>query len=105
MDIPSRYETEQINLRLDRLTSEISQLRHEVQQLVGYSLKSNTKSRYISTKDFGLLIGKSSKTICQWLNDGRFPDTVYKRKRRGSGFIYMIDCEPALLIAEKIMIM
>ena len=48
MDIPSRYETEQINLRLDRLTSEISQLRHEVQQLVGYSLKSNTKSRYIS---------------------------------------------------------
>lgn len=91
-----------IDIRLDRLTSEVSQLRYEIKQLLDQSPKSGP--RYVSTKDFGIAIGKSSRTVCQWLNDGRFPQSVYKQKRRGTGFIYMLDREPALRIAERLSI-
>lgn len=91
-----------IDIRLDRLTAEVSQLRHDIQQLVSQTTKAGP--RYISTKEFGLEIGKTSRTVCQWLTDGRFPDTVYKRKRRGQGFVYMLDRVPALRVAERLMI-
>lgn len=91
-----------IDIRLDRLTSEVSQLRYEIKQLLDQSPKPGP--RYISTKEFGIAIGKSGKTVCQWLNDGRFPQSVYKQKRRGTGFIYMLDREPALRIAERLII-
>lgn len=90
------------DIRLDRLTSEVSQLRYEIKQLLDQVPK--TGPRYVSTKDFGIAIGKSSRTVCQWLNDGRFPHSVYKQKPRGSGFIYMLDREPALRVAERLSI-
>ena len=91
-----------VDIRIDRLTAEISELRHEIRQLLKSTPKPGPK--YVSTKDFGLVIGKSSRTVCQWLTDGRFPESVYKKKRRGSGFIYMLDREPALLVAERLSI-
>ena len=91
-----------IDIRLDRLTAEVSQLRHEIQLFVNQTTK--TGPRYISTKDFGLEIGKTSRTVCQWVTDGRFPDTVYKRKRRGKGFVYLLDRVPALRVAEQLII-
>lgn len=90
------------DIRLDRLTSEVSQLRYEIKQLLDQTPKPGP--RYVSTKDFGIVIGKSGKTICQWLNAGLFPQSVYKKKRRGSSFIYMLDREPALRIAERLSI-
>ena len=90
------------DIRLDRLTSEVSQLRYEIKQLLNQAPKPGP--RYVSTKDFGIAIGKSSKTVCQWLNAGRFPQSVYKQKRRGAGFIYMLDREPALRVAERLSI-
>jgi len=91
-----------IDTRLDRLTSEVSLLRGEIKQLLDQTQKSGP--RYVSTKDFGIAIGKSSRTVCQWLNDGRFPQSVYKQKRRGNGFVYMLDREPALRVAERLSI-
>ena len=90
-----------VDIRIDRLTAEISELRHEIRQL----LKSTPKPgiRWVSTAQFAQELNLTSRTISAWLAAGRFPSNVYKKKRRGTGHVYLLDREPALKAAERIM--
>ncbi len=90
-----------IEIKLDRLTAELQDLRFELKQAMGAMPKPGPK--WVSTSDFAKEVGMSGKTIQNWLGAGRFPETTFKRRRRGKSFTYLLDREPALEAAHRIM--
>ena len=90
-----------IELRLDRLTAELQDLRYELKQALGALPTPGPK--WVSTSVFAKEVGMSGKTIQNWLSAGRFPDAAFKRRRRGKSFTYLLDREPALEAAHRIM--
>lgn len=90
-----------IELRLDRLTAELHDLRHELKAALGALPKAGPK--WISTVELASELGVTSRTVGKWIAANRFPDAVIRRKRRGNGVIYKLDRDPALKAAEEIM--
>ena len=90
-----------LEIQTDRMMLLILELRDDVRKLLASSSRSS--KRWISTSEFSKELNCSSRTITGWITAGKLPPSVYKKKSRGAGHVYLLDREPALKAAERIM--
>lgn len=60
--------------------------------------------RWLSTSDVGVSVGRSARTISNWVQQGRFPEELIKKVRRGSGYVIRLDGQDALDAAQQILL-
>ncbi len=86
--------------RLALLSAEVQDLRHELRRAISHLPKSGR--RWISTSELAAEVGVSSRAILKWLAAGRFPESAYRKRPRGQGFVYVLDRDSAVAAAERI---
>jgi hypothetical protein len=79
---------------------EFQDLRHELREATHHLPKPGR--RWITTAQLAAEIGVTGRTVANWISQGRFPESTYKKRPRGEGFIYLLDRTPALAAAERI---
>ena len=62
------------------------------------------RKRWLSTSDVGAHIGRSARTIANWVQQGRFPEELIKKVKRGSGYVIRLDGQDALDAAQRILL-
>lgn len=90
-----------IEHRLAQLIGEVQDLRHELKAASHHLPKPGR--RWLTTSQFGAEVGVTSRTIANWITQGRFPDSCVKKRPRGQGIVYLLDRVPALEVAERIL--
>lgn len=89
-----------VEYRLDRLVAEVQDLRHELKEAISHLPKPGT--RWITSTQLGDVLGLTGRCISKWVAQGRFPESSYRKSRRGGRFVYLFDRETALEAAERI---
>ena len=62
------------------------------------------KRRWLSTSDVGKHVGRSPRTIANWVQQDRFPTDLIKKVKRGDSYVIRLDGQGALDAAEQILI-
>ena len=62
------------------------------------------RKRWLSTSDVGASVGRSGRTISNWIQQGRFPQELIKKVKRGSGYVIRLDGQDALDAAQRILL-
>jgi hypothetical protein len=75
--------------RLDRLTAEVQDLRHDLRQALQLLPKTDDDNPWMTSSELAKEVGLTSRTLAQWATDGRFPDEVVQKAPRGNGFRYL----------------
>ena len=88
---------ERLEAKIDRLGGEFQDLKAEVEQS-GLKLPVET---WISTADLGERVGVTDRTIVKWIKEGRFPESVVRKKTRGASFYYRLRSAAAIKIADR----
>lgn len=87
--------------RLSLLTAEVQDLRHELRKAITHLPKPGR--RWITTSQLATELGVTSRTVLNWLAAGRFPESTYRKRPRGEGYVYLLDREAGLAAAERIL--
>ena len=59
-------------------------------------------SKYVSCSQLGQMVGLQGRTITKYINRGKFPKEILKKKSCGQNYQWRIDKEKGLEILEKI---
>ena len=62
------------------------------------------KRRWLSTSDVGKHVGRSPRTIANWVQQDRFPTDLIKKVKRWDSYVIRLDGQGALDTAEQILI-
>jgi hypothetical protein len=84
--------------KVDLLLGLVSDLRKQT------SSPEPLKKRWLSTADVGSHVGRSARTIANWVQQGRFPSHVIKKVKRGNSYVIRLDGQDALAAAQQIVV-
>ena len=63
----------------------------------------NTR-QWLSTTEVGHHVGRSARTIANWVQQGRFPEELIRRVKRGDSHVIRLKGQAAISAAEQILI-
>ena len=60
--------------------------------------------QWLSTAEVGQHVGRSPRTIANWVEQGKFPEEWIRRVKRGDSHFIRLKGQPAIKTAEQILI-
>jgi predicted DNA-binding transcriptional regulator AlpA len=77
-------------------------LLHDLRQQV--TSRTDSTKQWLSTAEVGQHVGRSARTIANWVQQGRFPEELIRRVKRGDSYVLRLKGQAAITAAEQILI-
>ena len=77
-------------------------LMHDLREQAASEIPS--QKRWLSTAEVGQHVGRSARTIANWVQQGRFPEDLIRRIKRGDSHVIRLKGQDAIQAAEQILI-
>ncbi|QNI58172.1 hypothetical protein SynBIOSU31_01295 [Synechococcus sp. BIOS-U3-1] len=75
---------------------------HDLREQAGSETPSSRQ--WFSTAEVGQHVGRSARTIANWVQKGRFPEELIRRVKRGDSHVIRLKGQAAKKAAERIFI-
>ena len=75
---------------------------HDLRQQA--SIETPSPKQWLSTAEVGHHVGRSARTIANWVQQGRFPSELIRRVKRGDSHVIRLKGQAAISAAEQILI-
>ena len=77
-------------------------LMHDLREQAASEIPS--PKQWLSTAEVGQHVGRSARTIANWVQQGRFPAELIRRVKRGDSHVIRLKSQAAISAAEQFLI-